>query len=702
MAGAKDEANGVGEGAPASGKEAVDEALSEREPTRGPDRHRLLALAIAAVVLFPALAWSGIWDPYELDAGDLARRIALRVFHAGAMDLPGAASGLPTLTDLRMGELPFTSMAVGFKLFGLHDWTGRLPLAVWGFVGAAVLYEALARLVDRRAGLYATIALVTMPLYFMQARTMLGDIVTMSALTLAFCGLLSALLDARDRWVWLAVGLIGPRRRLPVARAHRGRRGPGALGGAHLARAARRRHRGGAVGRGRHGGRPVAGDRPRGARPGPQGALRRHAGHAALALGRLPDPAPPRHRRHLRSGRPPARARALPVERFPPLRARPHAAGARRGGPGGARPRERRARGAGHRIRGGLRRLRPPRAAIGPAPLHRAGAPGRGGGARHPRLRAGRALLARGHLGGHGRARRRPLRRHLPRARAGAGRVRGRQAPVPQDLRGHRPDADADRADRVRRAHRAGLVRAAAVGMGRRLPAARPPAGHRGGAGGHAEPRGLGAGHGADLPRRDDGARPHLERQPRLRDRGDRGRAGRAGGDDLHRPAGLLGARRQAPQELRRRVRERVVDPAAGAGGSAGPRARRPRRLPRAGVGHAPPARQLHAGRGPPRRRDAQLRLLPGAGRAALPQGGLRVLRPAGAPRRAAGAPRRARPRGRLLRRRRGPFVHRRRAGLSLAHRSAAGAAGEPAAPRRRGPTASAAGSSSRPTTCPG
>ena len=102
MARAKDDENGVGEGAPASGKEAVDEALSEREPARGPDRHRWVALAIAALVLFPGLARSGIWDPYELDAGDLARRIALRVFHAGAMDLPGAAAGLPTLTDLRM------------------------------------------------------------------------------------------------------------------------------------------------------------------------------------------------------------------------------------------------------------------------------------------------------------------------------------------------------------------------------------------------------------------------------------------------------------------------------------------------------------------------------------------------------------------------------------------------------------------------
>jgi hypothetical protein len=174
-----------------------------------PGAYRLLALGIAAIVLFPMLAKSGIWDPYELDAADLARRIALRAFGATSLEMSGAVNVLPTLTDLKMGELPFTSMAVGFRLFGLHDWTGRLPLALWGFAGAVVLYEALARLVDRKAGLYAVIALVTMPLYFIQARTMLGDIVTMSALTMAFAGLAVAMLDARDRAAWLALGAVG-------------------------------------------------------------------------------------------------------------------------------------------------------------------------------------------------------------------------------------------------------------------------------------------------------------------------------------------------------------------------------------------------------------------------------------------------------------------------------------------------------------
>src|SRR5580693_9630140 len=117
MAGKRDEANGEdvepGEGPaaePPSGEDAGG------EPARAPDMHRPIALGLAALVLLPVLAKSGIWDPYELDAADLARRIAVRVFGARSLELPSANNLLPTLNDLKMGELPFTSMALGFKL----------------------------------------------------------------------------------------------------------------------------------------------------------------------------------------------------------------------------------------------------------------------------------------------------------------------------------------------------------------------------------------------------------------------------------------------------------------------------------------------------------------------------------------------------------------------------------------------------------
>lgn len=178
-----------------------------------------LAFSIPSVVLLflPPLWKSGLWDPYELNVADLGRRIAIHLFHVDALVLSGADNSMPHLNDLGRPELPFTSIALGFKLFGLHEWSGRLPLAVWGVLGAFALYLAVSRLVDRRAGLYSVLALSTMPLYFVQARTMLGDIVTMAGVSMAFSGFVVAMFDRREdgassvrvRVAFLLMGLVG-------------------------------------------------------------------------------------------------------------------------------------------------------------------------------------------------------------------------------------------------------------------------------------------------------------------------------------------------------------------------------------------------------------------------------------------------------------------------------------------------------------
>jgi 4-amino-4-deoxy-L-arabinose transferase-like glycosyltransferase len=179
----------------------------------------VLALLIPALFFFalPPLTKSGLWDPFELNVADLARRVALNLLHADALSLSGADNSLPHLNDLGRPQLPISSVALGFKLFGLHEWAGRAPLALWGLAGVAATYAFVAKLVDRRAGLYAAIALTTMPLYFVQARTILGDIVTMSALAMSFGGLAVTVFD-RDavgptrgsvRLPWLLLALVG-------------------------------------------------------------------------------------------------------------------------------------------------------------------------------------------------------------------------------------------------------------------------------------------------------------------------------------------------------------------------------------------------------------------------------------------------------------------------------------------------------------
>ncbi|HNS97581.1 MAG TPA: glycosyltransferase family 39 protein [Polyangiaceae bacterium] len=149
---------------------------------------RAAGLLIPLLILMPSLGSGGIWDPHELNVADFARRIGINLFGAQALSLADADNTMPTLEQLGKGELPFTSIAAGFAAFGLHEWAGRLPLALWALAGAGAIYWLVSRLMDERAGVFASIALSTMPLFFVQARTMLGDIVTFSSITMAVAG----------------------------------------------------------------------------------------------------------------------------------------------------------------------------------------------------------------------------------------------------------------------------------------------------------------------------------------------------------------------------------------------------------------------------------------------------------------------------------------------------------------------------------
>src|SRR5688500_9885325 len=178
-----------------------------------------LVVAVTAASLFGPLSASGIWDPHELRVADLSRRIALALLGAKELAVEGALNTVPTLGELARGQLPFTSVALGFRMFGLHEWAGRLPLALWGLVGVLATWTLVARLADRAAAAFAALVLATTPLYFLHARTILGDVVTMSAVAIATLGFGLATFDRPRsgvagprpvlRGAWLLLGLVG-------------------------------------------------------------------------------------------------------------------------------------------------------------------------------------------------------------------------------------------------------------------------------------------------------------------------------------------------------------------------------------------------------------------------------------------------------------------------------------------------------------
>lgn len=128
------------------------------EWTRQQGRYVAIAafVAVAAVTL-ARLAAYGIWDPWELSAADLARQLATG--EAGALDQPALTPWL---------------VAQGFTLFGIHEWAGRLPMALSGLVAVALAYVVAARFAGRRAGAWAALIAGTSPLFLLNARAMLG------------------------------------------------------------------------------------------------------------------------------------------------------------------------------------------------------------------------------------------------------------------------------------------------------------------------------------------------------------------------------------------------------------------------------------------------------------------------------------------------------------------------------------------------
>ena len=80
------------------------------EPTRAWVRWAPLAVAIATPTLLffvcPPLTRSGLWDPFELNVADLARRIALNLYHASHLALEGADNSLPHLNDSAVRNSP--------------------------------------------------------------------------------------------------------------------------------------------------------------------------------------------------------------------------------------------------------------------------------------------------------------------------------------------------------------------------------------------------------------------------------------------------------------------------------------------------------------------------------------------------------------------------------------------------------------------
>jgi 4-amino-4-deoxy-L-arabinose transferase-like glycosyltransferase len=157
------DAGGSGDPQAARETERDDASVASRAAQTDPwsAKQRLLwvglAFAFASSLLLFRLSKYGIWDPWELRAADEARKL---------LD-GGSGAG----TRFALGTW---LISLGFRLFGVHEWSGRLPIALSGLVCLVATYQLTRRFAGARAAVYATLVASTCPLFLFNARTMLG------------------------------------------------------------------------------------------------------------------------------------------------------------------------------------------------------------------------------------------------------------------------------------------------------------------------------------------------------------------------------------------------------------------------------------------------------------------------------------------------------------------------------------------------
>jgi Dolichyl-phosphate-mannose-protein mannosyltransferase len=160
----------------------------------------LAAGGCVALLLLVRISAFGIWDPWELGTADAARKLA---------------SG-------QAGDEQFSAsvwlVSRGFSLFGIHEWAGRLPIALFGVLTALVAFGFGARWLDTRGGVYAALITGTSPLFVFNSRAMLGEAPAFGSQALLGLCALRALCPAlggegepparRSAWLWFAASLL--------------------------------------------------------------------------------------------------------------------------------------------------------------------------------------------------------------------------------------------------------------------------------------------------------------------------------------------------------------------------------------------------------------------------------------------------------------------------------------------------------------
>ncbi|MCA9523922.1 MAG: glycosyltransferase family 39 protein, partial [Myxococcales bacterium] len=175
--------------------------LVERPPNLW--RHRIFALLFACAVFLPNLGSFGLWDPWETHYGEVTRDMIER----------DAAISPYWGSRARIGTRPpqgnwfwskpiyiFWSEQLTIRLFGLSEFSVRLPVALLAIAAVLIAFWSFSTLIDLRTGWLAAVILATSPMFFFIGRQAQTDMPFVGSLTIALCFFLVGIFKRRQIW----------------------------------------------------------------------------------------------------------------------------------------------------------------------------------------------------------------------------------------------------------------------------------------------------------------------------------------------------------------------------------------------------------------------------------------------------------------------------------------------------------------------
>ncbi len=119
---------------------------------------------------------------------------------------------LDGIAYLEKAPLVYWAMAVSYRIFGVHDWAARIPLALSTIVLCWLTARFGTWALGRRAGFYAGLSLATCAGLFLFTRILIPDVMLALTVTIALWAFLRALQEDEPhprRWAFLLAASLG-------------------------------------------------------------------------------------------------------------------------------------------------------------------------------------------------------------------------------------------------------------------------------------------------------------------------------------------------------------------------------------------------------------------------------------------------------------------------------------------------------------